>query len=63
MKYLCPSCGKLMHRICMRQIPLTAFYRCDCGFKSKMIQEKPECMYLPKELWAEEGEDEIQYNG
>lgn len=62
MIYLCPNCGRTMQCISTLGYPPVVYYRCDCGFKSKLIQEKPQCAYLPIELWAEEGEDEIQPN-
>lgn len=64
MRYLCPICGSIMHTISTASIPPTIIHHClICGFKSKPIkEEKPMCDYLPKELWAEEGENEIQHN-
>ena len=63
MQYLCPNCGSFMEVISTASFPPIITYHCfNCGFKSKPLKETVECMYLPKELWAEEGEDEIQYN-
>ena len=63
MQYLCPICGSIMHTISTASIPPIITYHCfNCGLKSKPLKETVEREYLPIDLWAEEGDDEIQYN-
>ena len=42
--------------------PIITYHCFNCGFKSKPLKETVECEYLPKELWVEDGENEIQSN-
>lgn len=63
MQYLCPKCGNFMQTISTASIPAIISYSCfNCGYKSKSEKEQPLYITLPKELWSEEENDEIQFN-
>lgn len=53
MIYKCPKCGSEMVCFSTAGIPPRYYYKCFCGFQSKVISGDQEVMTLPKKWWAD----------
>lgn len=58
MIYKCPKCGLDMVCFSTMGIPPRYYYKCSCGFQSKVISGDQEVMTLPKKWWADMRGDE-----